>query len=365
MSRELRICPGVGNRKCSAFLSSLDRDPHPTCPRCRGKICTRDLTCDFCIDWSPAQWELFAKKRAYKDRKKSRPSGSVPPAPRAGTSSEVPQPGISSSSSSRPSGGQDERGGSQGAPGVVSCEASSPPARPRSSERGGSVSGHSSVASECASVSAAPSGAGEGRLLGRSGLPLPAPLPRLLLPAHHSTLGDVMSREKFRWTAPFLDPPVFPDLRIEEQRRIVELALGRTAFVTVAVVLALAPLTVHGQEVESVGGGHPLGRCPLASGRDLRIAPGACALALGETGLDPWIDTGLAGTTLGMTGRGLLTATGHVDSVRVPPLAGELSLVVLMTALGLVDDTLPPLTVRGQRREDGKPDVSSKRVWRR
>ena len=145
MSRELRIWPGVGNRKCGAFLSSLDRDPHPTCPRCRGKICTRDLTCDFCVGWSLAQWELFAKKRAYKDRKKSRPSGSGPPAPgaapRAGTSLEVPQPRTSSSSSSsRPSGGEDKRGGgSQGAPGVVSCEASSPPARPRSSERGGSV----------------------------------------------------------------------------------------------------------------------------------------------------------------------------------------------------------------------------------
>ena len=55
---------------------------------------------------------------------------------------------------------------------------------------------------------------GRGRLLGRSGLPLPAPLLRLLLPAHHSTLGDVMSQEKFRRTAPLLDPPVFPDLRI-------------------------------------------------------------------------------------------------------------------------------------------------------
>ena len=85
--------------------------PHPACPRCRGKICTRDMTCDFCVGWSPVQWELFAKKRAYKDRKKSRTSGSVPPAPRAGTSSEVPQPGTSSSSSSRPSGGQDKRGG--------------------------------------------------------------------------------------------------------------------------------------------------------------------------------------------------------------------------------------------------------------
>ena len=75
MSRELRICPGVGSRKCSAFLSSLDMDPHPTCARCRGKICTRELTCDFCVGWSPAQWELFSEKRTYKGRKNSRPSG--------------------------------------------------------------------------------------------------------------------------------------------------------------------------------------------------------------------------------------------------------------------------------------------------
>ena len=62
MSKELRICPGVGARKCGAFLARLDRDPHPTCTRCRGKICTRDMTCDFCAVWSAEQWELFAKK---------------------------------------------------------------------------------------------------------------------------------------------------------------------------------------------------------------------------------------------------------------------------------------------------------------
>ena len=55
MSRELRICPGVGDRKCGAFLSTLDRDPHSTCARCRGKICTKDLTCDFCAKWSAEQ----------------------------------------------------------------------------------------------------------------------------------------------------------------------------------------------------------------------------------------------------------------------------------------------------------------------
>ena len=318
MSRELRIYPGVGNRKCGAFLSSLDRDPHPTCPRCRGKICTRDLTCDFCVGWSSAQWRLFTKKRAYKDRKKSHPSGSVPPAPRKGTSSEVLQPGTSSSSSSLPSGH------------LVLCPVRLPPLPlDLGRARGEGVSLDISLLRASSPLSLQPLRELErGRLLGRSGLPLPAPLPRLLLPAHHSTLGDVMSREKFRWTAPFLNPPVFPDLRIEEQRRIVELALGRTALVTMAAVLALAPLTVCGQEVESVGGGHPLGRCPPASGRavsghGLRIAlaPGACALALGETGLDPRIDTGLAGTALGVTSRCLLTATSHVDSVRIPPLA--------------------------------------------
>ena len=163
MSKELRICPGVGARKCSAFLARLDRDPHPTCARCRGRICTKDMTCDFCAVWSAEQWELFAKKRSYKERK-HRPSGSVPPAqqssPCAETSSGVSRPGTSSSSSSRPLGGQGKQEGSQGAPGVVLGGAPSPPARPRSSERGGSASGHSSGVGGLAPSSRSPSGGG-------------------------------------------------------------------------------------------------------------------------------------------------------------------------------------------------------------
>ena len=89
---------------------------------------------------------------------------------------------------------------------------------------------------------------GRGRLLIRSGRHLPAPLPRLPLPAHHSTLCDVVSRESFLWSAPVLDPPVFPDLRVEEQGRIAEPALGRTALVTAPVVLALALLTTSSRE---------------------------------------------------------------------------------------------------------------------
>ena len=163
MSKELRICPGVGARKCGAFLARLDRDPHPTCTRCRGSICTRDMTCDFCAVWSAEQWALFGKKRTYKERK-HRPSGSAPPAqqtsPRAETSSGVSRPGTSSASSSRPLGGQGKTGGSQGAPGVVSGGAPSPPARPRSSERGGSASRRLSGVGGLASSSPSPSGGG-------------------------------------------------------------------------------------------------------------------------------------------------------------------------------------------------------------
>ena len=65
-------------------------------------------------------------------------------------------------------------------------------------------------------------------------------------------------------------------------------------------------------------------------GRGLQTAPGrvAFALALGEAGHDPWIDTGLAESAFEMTDRGLLTYTDHVDSVRDPLLTGE----VIVTA---------------------------------
>ena len=41
-------------------------------------------------------------------------------------------------------------------------------------------------------------------------------------------------------------------------------------------------------------------------------------------------------------------------------LAGE----VVVTVRGHVYDLPPPLTARNQRREDGEPDVRSRRVWR-
>ena len=184
---------------------------------------------------------------------------------------------------------------------------------------------------------------GRGRLLVRSGLPLPAPLPRLPLPAHHSTLCDVVSRGSLRRSAPVLDPPVFPDLWIEEQGGIVGSALGRPPLVMGPVVLALALLTACGQAVESVGGGPRLGRCPTASGHNV-------------------------------ISHGLRTAADRVDSARDPLLVEEVVVTIrghaiplstLVTARGHVCGLLLPLTARGERREDGEPDVSGRKVWRR
>ena len=103
----------------------------------------------------------------------------------------------------------------------------------------------------------------------RSRLPLPTPLPRLSLPIPHRTLDDVRNRGRLRSLAPACYPPVVPDLRIEEHGRIGEPGHGRVAPMDVVVVLALSPLPVRGQEVESVDAGHRPGRSLLVTGHDL------------------------------------------------------------------------------------------------
>ena len=101
--------------------------------------------------------------------------------------------------------------------------------------------------------------------------------------------------------------------------------------VAVALALALAPLTVRGQEVVSVRDGHRPRHALLViahveSGRGLLTATalGVEALGRGVIGLDPRIDTGHAVTALGESDRGLLTATAPAVSVRVPlPVGGS------------------------------------------
>ena len=197
----------------------------------------------------------------------------------------------------------------------------------------------------------------------RSRLPLPAPLPRLSLPNPHHTFNDVRIRGRLRSLAPACYPPVVPDLRIEEHGRIREPGHERVAPVDVAVVLALSPLPVRCQEVESVDAGHCPGRSLLVparavTGRGLLTATSHGVEALGHnvTGLDPRIDTVRA------------------VSERVPLPAGEigvtarshtLSRIALMTARGHAGDYLAPLPARGLRNQDGWPDKKHGRVLRR
>ena len=94
----------------------------------------------------------------------------------------------------------------------------------------------------------------------------------------------------------------------------------------VAVVVALAPLAVRGQEVEGVDSScRPLGsllmstRAGCGHGLLTATARGVGVLGLAVTGLDPWIDTGHTVTACGVTGGGLLTAPSRVIGVRVFP----------------------------------------------
>ena len=171
-------------------------------------------------------------------------------------------------------------------------------------------------------------------------------------------------RGRLRSLAPACYPPVVPDLRIEEHGRIREPGREGVALVDVAVVLALSPLPVRGQEVESVDAGHRPRRSLLVPahgviGHGLWTTTdlGVEALGLDVTGLD----TGHAVTALGVSGRGLLTATGRAVSERVPLSAGEIG----VTARGHAGNYLAPLPARGLRSQDGWPDEKHRRVLRR
>ena len=94
---------------------------------------------------------------------------------------------------------------------------------------------------------------GRGELLVCSGHPLPALLPRLPLPAHHCTLCNVVSRESLRRSAPVRDPPVFPDLRIEEGSWI-PLSVGQLSWPVSAISPSLRfPLVVKQSRASLAG----------------------------------------------------------------------------------------------------------------
>ena len=218
----------------------------------------------------------------------------------------------------------------------------------------------------------------ERELPARCRRPFPASPMLSTLPNSHRTFHDVGIRGTRQHLAPAFYPPAVHDLRSVDRGSIRGLGHVRVARVDVAV--ALAPLPVRGQEVESVGSGHRLRRSLLVpahavSGRGLSTATALGVEALGRivTGLDPRIDTGHVVTALDVSGCGQ-TATARVVSERVPLPAGEsgvtarglpLSRVARMTARGQAGDYLAPLPACELRSQDGWPDVKPRRVWRR
>ena len=188
--------------------------------------------------------------------------------------------------------------------------APSPPARPRSSERGGSASRHSSGAGGLAPSS--PSGGG-GAGVARS---LQTPFSRVSdvvdspqFSPHVPRRGN--SRESSASCSRVLSSRSSRSL---DRGRIRGLGHVRVARVDVAV--ALAPLPVRSQEVESVGSGHRPRRSLLVPGRAVSGRGLLTATALGVEAL------GRVVTALDMSGRGQ-TATARVVSERVPLPAGE------------------------------------------
>ena len=154
--------------------------------------------------------------------------------------------------------------------------------------------------------------------------PFPASPMLSTLPNSHRTFHDVGIRGSRQHLAPAFYPPAVHALWSVERGRIRGLGHVRVARVDVAVALALAPLPVRGQEVESVGSGHRPRRSLLVpahavSGRGLWTAT---ALGRVVTALDPRIDISHVVTALDVSGRGQ-TATARVVSERVPLPAGE------------------------------------------
>ena len=199
--------------------------------------------------------------------------------------------------------------------------------------------------------------------------------PRLLtLPNSHRTFHDVRIRGSRQSHAPGLYPPAIHAPRGVARGRIRGLDRVRVARVDVAV--ALAPLPVRGQEVVSVGGGHRPRRSLLVVAHVVSGRGPLTATALGRVvaALAPRSDIGHGVTALDGSGRGLLTATARVGSERVPLPAGgsgvivrdhTLSRVARMTARGQAGDYLLLLPACGPRKQDGWPDVESRRVLRR
>ena len=63
--KPVRNCPN-----CSIRMSSIDFDSHIICSNCRGKSCSIEDRCDFCLDWSNDKMKAYMKHQASLERKR-------------------------------------------------------------------------------------------------------------------------------------------------------------------------------------------------------------------------------------------------------------------------------------------------------
>ena len=153
------------------------------------------------------------------------------------------------------------------------------------------------------------------QLVGSGGLPLLRPFTLLLASCGGVSSGSLLrfQRQVFAMGSPFrVEPVSILDRNVDSTS---------TFLVLVGVFAMGSPC-----RVDFVSGldrnedflcTFPCGHAASATGL------GSAALVLGVPGFDPRIDTGLAGTALGVTGRGLRTAPGCVVCVRIPLLVGR------------------------------------------
>ena len=252
---------------------------------------------------------------------------------------------------------------------------SSPPARLWSSERGKGASGHLSGASGLAPSSPPPSGGGGAGVA----LLLQTPFSRFSKsvdsPHSHRTFHDVRIRGSHQSLAPAFYPPASHALRGVDRGRIRGLGRVRLALVDVAVSLALAPLPVRGLEVVCVWCGHRPRRSRRERSRssDHYRSRRGCS----RSRRDRSRSSDRYRSRRDRSRRERLRSFDRYRSRRerrVPlPARGSgaivrdrlLSRVARVTARGQAGDCLPPLPVRGPRKQDGWPDGEPGRVWRR
>ena len=72
-----RKCSGKDGKNCNKFMSNLEIDSHVLCIACRGQTCTRERTCEVCVNWTSIQWAKYlSRKNTYQERKEKKMSAS-------------------------------------------------------------------------------------------------------------------------------------------------------------------------------------------------------------------------------------------------------------------------------------------------